>query len=320
MTALADAKKQLEASFGKGILQRLGSKEIQKVPAISTGALTLDRALGVGGVARGRLIEIFGPESSGKTTLVYHILANAQAEGGQCAFIDTEHALDPVYAKALGVNTDELELSQPDYGEQALEVAKVLAETGEVSVIAVDSIDGCTPRSVLEGEMGESHVGQLARLMGDACRKLAPIANRTGTTIVFTNQLRALINTGGFGGPTETTSGGRAIKFYASQRLDIRRIETLKNSDGEAIANRCRVKVVKNKVAPPLRTAEFEIEYGKGVSYEGCLLDVALELGLAKKSGSWFSFGEQRMGQGRENAKAWLAGQPEAIEKIKESL
>jgi recombination protein RecA len=315
--ALEAAKKQIEKDFGQGSLMRLGEKGAVDVDAIPTGALSLDLALGVGGVPRGRIVEIYGPESSGKTTLVYHVIAEAQARGGVCAFVDAEHAIDPVYAKAIGVDTDELLVSQPDYGEQALEIVDVLVRSGAVDIVAVDSVAALTPRVELEGQMGEMQVGLQARLMSQALRKLAGNLNRAKTVCMFTNQIREKVGVT-FGSP-ETQPGGRALKFYSSQRLDIRRIETLKEGT-EAVGNRVRVKVVKNKVAAPFRQAEFDIEYGAGISHEGCLLDLALEHDLIQKSGSFFSYGELRLGQGRNNTKQYLADNPELANEIEVKL
>jgi recombination protein RecA len=296
---------------------RLGDENAIQVETIPTGALSLDLALGVGGVPRGRIIEIFGPESSGKTTLVYHIIAEAQARGGICAFVDTEHAIDPIYARRIGVDVDELLVSQPDYGEQALEIVDVLVRSGAVDLVAVDSVAALTPRVELEGQMGETQVGLQARLMSQALRKLTGNLSRANTVCVFTNQIREKIGVS-FGSP-ETQPGGRALKFYSSQRLDIRRIETLKEGT-EAVGNRVRVKVVKNKVAPPFKQAEFDIEYGVGISNEGCLLDLALEHDLVQKSGSFFSYGELRLGQGRNNTKQFLAENPETAREIEGKL
>jgi recombination protein RecA len=311
--ALDAAKSQIEKQFGAGSLMKLGDQGAVKVDAISTGALPLDIALGVGGVPRGRIIEIFGPESSGKTTLVYHIIAEAQKRGGICAFVDAEHAIDPVYAKRIGVDIDELLVSQPDYGEQALEIVDVLTRSGAVDVVAVDSVAALTPRAELEGQMGEVTVGLQARLMSQALRKLAGNLNRAGTLCLFTNQIREKIGVS-FGSP-ETQPGGRALKFYASQRLDIRRIETLKDGT-EAVANRVRVKVVKNKVAAPFKQAEFDIEYGAGISREGSLIDLGIEQDLVQKSGSFFSYGDVKLGQGRNNSKQFLADNPEIAEEL----
>jgi recombination protein RecA len=315
--ALQAAVKQIEKDFGQGSVMKLGDKSAVEVDAIPTGALALDLALGVGGVPRGRIVEIFGPESSGKTTLVYHIIAEAQTRGGVCAFVDAEHAIDPIYAKRIGVNTDELLVSQPDYGEQALEIVDVLVRSGAVDVVAVDSVAALTPRVGLEGQMGETQVGLQARLMSQALRKLAGNLNRSRTVCLFTNQIREKI--GVMFGSNETQPGGRALKFYSSQRLDLRRIETLKEGT-EAVGNRVRVKVVKNKVAAPFRQAEFDVEYGTGVSHEGGLLDLAIENDLIQKSGSFFSYGELRLGQGRNNTKQYLAENPELAQEIEAKL
>jgi recombination protein RecA len=302
--SLKGAVTQIEKDFGKGSIMRMGDDDAQvRVDAISTGALSLDIALGVGGMPRGRIVEVFGPESSGKTTLLYHLLAEAQKKGGICAFIDAEHAMDPAYAKRIGLDIDELLVSQPDHGEQALEIADILIRSGAVDVVAIDSVAALTPKVELEGAMGDQTVGLQARMMSQAMRKLAGNLNRADTLCVFTNQIREKVGVM-FGSP-ETQPGGRALKFYASQRLDIRRIETLK--DGvEAVGNRVRVKVVKNKVAAPFRQAEFDIEYGHGISSEGCILDLGLEHDIVQKSGSFFSYGDERLGQGRNNAKAYL--------------
>ncbi len=306
--ALEAAKSQIDKQFGAGSLMKLGDQDALNVESISTGALPLDIALGVGGIPRGRIVEIFGPESSGKTTLVYHIIAEAQKRGGVCAFVDAEHAIDPVYARRIGVNTDELLISQPDYGEQALEIVDVLTRSGAVDVVAVDSVAALTPRAELEGQMGDVSVGLQARLMSQALRKLAGNLNRANTVCLFTNQIREKIGVS-FGSP-ETQPGGRALKFYSSQRLDIRRIETLKDGT-EAVANRVRVKVVKNKVAAPFKQAEFDIEYGMGISREGSLIDLGIDHDLVQKSGSFFSYGDTRLGQGRNNSKQFLAENPD---------
>jgi recombination protein RecA len=311
--ALDAAVTQIEREFGAGSVMKLGDKNAIQVEAISTGALSLDLALGVGGVPRGRIVEIFGPESSGKTTLIYHIIAEAQKMGGICAFVDAEHAIDPVYARRIGVDTDELLISQPDYGEQALEIVDVLVRSGAVDVVAVDSVAALTPRAELEGQMGETQVGLQARLMSQALRKLAGNLNRANTVCLFTNQIREKIGVQ-FGSP-ETQPGGRALKFYCSQRLDMRRIETLKDGT-EAVGNRVRVKVVKNKVAAPFRLAEFDVEYGVGISKQGCLIDLGLEHDLVQKSGSFFSYGELRLGQGRNNAKQYLVENQKLADEI----
>ncbi len=317
-SALGSALSQIERQFGKGSIMRMGDDEaVVKVSAIGTGALSLDIALGVGGLARGRIVEIFGPESSGKTTMVYHVLAEAQRLGGICAFIDAEHSMDPAYAKRIGVDVDELLVSQPDHGEQALEIADVLIRSGAIDVVAIDSVAALTPKVELEGQMGDQTVGLQARMMSQAMRKLAGNLNRANTLCVFTNQIREKVGVM-FGSP-ETQPGGRALKFYSSQRLDIRRIETLKEGT-EAVGNRVRVKVVKNKIAAPFRQAEFDIEYGQGISSEGCLLDLGLENDIVQKSGSFFSFGDERIGQGRNNAKAYLRENPRVVRAIEEKV
>ena len=313
MRALEAALGQIEKQFGKGSVMKLGDYTAMNVEAIPTGALSLDIALGIGGIPRGRIIEVFGPESSGKTTLALHLIAEAQKMGGEAAFIDAEHALDPVYAKHLGVNIDELIVSQPDTGEQALEIAEALVRSGALDIIVVDSVAALVPKAEIDGDMGDAHVGLQARLMSQALRKLAGVINKSKCVIVFINQLREKVGVM-FGNP-ETTPGGRALKFYASVRLDIRRVESLKQ-DGEVIGNRTRVKVVKNKVAPPFREAEFDIIYGKGISKEGNILDAAVNLDIVEKSGSWFSFNGERIGQGRENVKEYLAKNPKIAEEI----
>src|SRR5437588_7492986 len=315
--ALDTALGQIERQFGKGSVMRMNDRAQVAIGAVSTGSLSLDLALGVGGLPRGRIVEIFGPESSGKTTLLYHVLSEAQKVGGICAFIDAEHAMDPQYAKRIGVDVDELLVSQPDHGEQALEIADLLIRSGATDVIAIDSVAALTPRAELEGAMGDQTVGLQARMMSQAMRKLAGNLNRANTLCVFTNQIRGKIGVM-FGSP-ETQPGGRALKFYASQRLDIRRIETLK--DGvEAVGNRVRVKVVKNKVAAPFRQAEFDIEYGQGISSEGCILDLGLEHDIVQKSGSFFSYGDMRLGQGRGNVKAHLRETPSVAREIEQKV
>jgi recombination protein RecA len=297
----------IEKQFGRGSIMKLGSAERQQVDFIPTGSIALDLALGVGGIPRGRVTEVFGPESSGKTTLCQHVIAEAQRRGGVAAFIDVEHALDPGYARACGVNVDELLVSQPDTGEQALEITETLIRSGGIDIVVVDSVAALVPRAEIEGEMGDSFVGIQARLMSQALRKLTGAVSRSNTSLVFTNQLREKIGVM-FGNP-ETTPGGRALKFYASVRLDIRRVETIK-SGTESIGNRVRVKVVKNKVAPPFRVAEFDVMYGEGISREGGLLDVGVAMDVVTKTGAWFTFGETRLGQGREAAKGFLRDNP----------
>jgi len=315
--ALEAALGQIEKQFGKGSVMKLGDFSAMNVEAIPTGALSLDVALGIGGIPRGRIIEVFGPESSGKTTLALHLIAEAQKMGGEAAFIDAEHALDPVYAKKLGVNIDDLIVSQPDTGEQALEIAEALVRSGALDIIVVDSVAALVPKAEIDGDMGDAHVGLQARLMSQALRKLAGVINKSKCVIVFINQLREKVGIM-FGNP-ETTPGGRALKFYSSVRLDIRRVESLKQ-DGEVIGNRTKVKVVKNKVAPPFREAEFDIIYGKGISKEGNILDIAVNLEIIDKSGSWFSYNGDRIGQGRENAKTYLLSNPKIAEEIEEKI
>ena len=316
--ALQGALTQIEREFGKGSVMRMGDEGAQvRCEAIPTGALSLDLALGIGGVPRGRIVELYGPESSGKTTLIYHVLAEAQKLGGVCAFIDAEHAMDPLYAKEIGVDIDELLVSQPDYGEQALEIADMLVRSGAVDVVSIDSVAALTPRVELEGQMGDQTVGAQARMMSQAMRKLAGNLHRTNTLCILTNQIREKVGVM-FGSP-ETQPGGRALKFYASQRLDIRRIETLKDGT-EAVGNRVRVKVVKNKMAAPFRQAEFDIEFGKGISSSGCLIDLGLEHNIVSKSGSFFSYGNDRLGQGRGNAKAHLDENPEVAKEIEDKV
>ena len=317
LKALDIALGQIDKQFGKGSIMRMGEKESMRVAAVSTGALPLDIALGVGGLPRGRVIEIFGPESSGKSTLAMHVVAEAQRNGGICAYVDAEHALDPVYASAIGVDTDNLLISQPDTGEQALEITDMLVRSGSLDVIVIDSVAALTPRAEIEGEMGDSHMGLQARLMSQALRKLTANLNKSNTILIFINQLREKI--GVMFGTPETTTGGRALKFYSSVRLDIRRIESIKDGP-EVVGSRTRVKVVKNKVAPPFRQAEFDIMYGKGISREGAVLDMAVDLGIAKKSGAWFTYEGEQLGQGRENAKTFLIENPEVMMQIAERV
>ena len=315
--ALDAALSQIEKQFGKGSIMKLGEFQAMNIDAIPTGALSLDIALGIGGLPRGRIIEVFGPESSGKTTLALHVIAEAQKAGGEAAFIDAEHALDPVYAKNLGVNIDELIVSQPDTGEQALEITEALVRSGAIDVIVVDSVAALVPKAEIDGDMGDSHIGLQARLMSQALRKLAGAINKSNTVIIFINQLREKVGIM-FGNP-ETTPGGRALKFYASVRLDIRKVENIK-VDGEVVGNRAKVKVIKNKVAPPFREAEFDIVYGKGISKEGNILDIAVNLDIIEKSGSWFSYNGARIGQGRENVKQYLIENPEIAKEVEEKI
>ena len=315
--ALDTALAQIEKQFGKGAVMRLGQEDALQVEAIPTGSLSLDLALGIGGLPRGRIVEIYGPESSGKTTLALHCIAEGQKNGGTAAFIDVEHALDPVYARALGVDVDALLVSQPDTGEQALEITEALVRSGAIDVIVVDSVAALVPRAEIEGEMGDSHVGLQARLMSQALRKLAGAISKSNCVAIFINQLREKV--GVIYGSPEVTPGGRALKFYSSVRIDIRRTETLKNGT-EQIGSRTRAKVVKNKVAPPFREAEFDVMYGRGISREGELLDLAVKLDVVQKGGSWFSYGETRLGQGRDNVKEFLLANKEIYDKIEEEV
>ena len=315
--ALEMALSQIEKQFVKGSVMRMGETSHMEVEAISTGALALDLALGIGGLPRGRVVEIFGPESSGKSTLAMHVVAEAQRNGGICAYVDAEHAMDPAYAKAIGVNIDDLLISQPDTGEQALEISDMLIRSGALDVLVIDSVAALTPRAEIEGEMGDAHVGLQARLMSQALRKLTGTLSKSSTIAVFINQLREKIGVQ-YGSP-EVTPGGRALKFYASVRLDIRRIEAIKDG-AEVIGNRTRVKVVKNKCSAPFKSAEFDIVYGKGISREGSLLDVAVDLGIAKKSGAWYTYDGEQLGQGREKAKEFLAANPEVMVEISERI
>ena len=314
LKALDAAIAQIERQHGKGSIMKLGdSGKSMNVETIPTGSLSLDLALGMGGIPKGRVVEIYGPESSGKTTVALHMIAEVQKRGGVAGFIDAEHALDPVYAKAIGVDIDNLYISQPDYGEQALEITETMVRSGAVDIIVVDSVAALVPKAEIDGEMGESHMGQHARLMSQALRKLTGIMNKTGCTVIFINQLREKIGVM-FGNP-ETTTGGRALKFYASVRMDVRRVETLKTG-GEMVGNRARVKVVKNKVAPPFKTAEFDLMYGQGISKEGTLIDIGTNMEIIKKSGAWYSYNGERMGQGKEAAKQYLFDNPQVAEEI----
>ncbi len=308
---------QIERNFGKGSVMKLGEREVVEIDAISSGSLSLDIALGIGGLPKGRIVEIYGPESSGKTTLALHVIAEAQKKGGTCAFVDAEHALDPVYAKKLGVNTDEMLISQPDNGEQALEIADTLVNSNAIDVLVIDSVAALVPRAEIEGDMGDSHMGLHARLMSQALRKLTGSISRSQALVIFINQIRQKIGVM-FGNP-ETTTGGNALKFYASIRMDIRRIGAIKDRD-EVVGNQTRVKVVKNKLAPPFKTVEFDIMYGEGISKNGEILDIAVKQGYVEKSGAWYSYEGERIGQGRENAKIFLKENPEISSKIEETI
>jgi len=309
---------QIEKQFGEGALMRLGADQIKRIPAISTGAIAIDLALGIGGIPRGRVVEIYGPESSGKTTLSLHVAAEAQKAGGVAAFIDAEHALDPIYARALGVDVDELLVSQPDTGEQALEIADMLIQSGGVDLVVIDSVAALVPKAEIDGEMGDTHVGLQARLMSQALRKLTGSINKSKTTVFFINQLREKIGVM-FGNP-ETTTGGNALKFYASVRIDIRKSTQIKDTEGGVLGNKTRVKIVKNKVAPPFKTAEFDIMYGEGISKTGEVLDLGVELDIIEKSGSWFSYGGSKLGQGRDSVKSILKDNPELMEELEQKI
>ncbi|HEF4123695.1 TPA: recombinase RecA [Campylobacter coli] len=316
--SLDAALKSLDKAFGKGTILRLGDKEAEQIDSIGTGSVGLDLALGIGGIPKGRIIEIYGPESSGKTTLTLHIIAECQKAGGVCAFIDAEHALDVKYAKNLGVDTDNLYISQPDFGEQALEIVETIARSGAIDLIVVDSVAALTPKAEIEGDMGDQHVGLQARLMSQALRKLTGIVHKMNTTVIFINQIRMKIGAMGYGTP-ETTTGGNALKFYASVRLDVRKVATLKQNE-EPIGNRVKVKVVKNKVAPPFRQAEFDVMFGEGLSREGELIDYGVKLDIVDKSGAWFSYKDKKLGQGRENSKAFLKENPEIADEITKEI
>ncbi|EAJ2863691.1 recombinase RecA [Campylobacter coli] len=316
--SLDAALKSLDKAFGKGTILRLGDKEVEQIDSIGTGSVGLDLALGIGGIPKGRIIEIYGPESSGKTTLTLHIIAECQKAGGVCAFIDAEHALDVKYAKNLGVDTDNLYISQPDFGEQALEIVETIARSGAIDLIVVDSVAALTPKAEIEGDMGDQHVGLQARLMSQALRKLTGIVHKMNTTVIFINQIRMKIGAMGYGTP-ETTTGGNALKFYASVRLDVRKVATLKQNE-EPIGNRVKVKVVKNKVAPPFRQAEFDVMFGEGLSREGELIDYGVKLDIVDKSGAWFSYKDKKLGQGRENSKAFLKENSEIADEITKAI
>ncbi|PZT48284.1 recombinase RecA [Helicobacter valdiviensis] len=316
--AIELAIKQIDKAFGKGALIRLGDKPVEKIDAISTGSLGLDIALGIGGIPKGRIIEVYGPESSGKTTLALQIVAECQKNGGICAFIDAEHALDVTYAKRLGVDVENLLVSQPDFGEQALEILETLTRSGGVDLIVIDSVAALTPKSEIEGDMGDQHVGLQARLMSQALRKVTGIIHKMNTTVIFINQIRMKIGVMGYGSP-ETTTGGNALKFYASVRVDVRRVATLKQGE-QNIGNRVKAKVVKNKVAPPFRGAEFDIMFGEGISKEGELIDYGVKLDIVDKSGAWLSYGDKKLGQGKENAKAFLKENKEIAQEIEDKI
>lgn len=315
--ALEQALLKIEKDFGKGAIMKLGDQANQKVEVISTGCLTLDLALGVGGIPRGRIVEIYGPESSGKTTVSLHIVAEAQKAGGRAAFIDAEHALDPSYAEKLGVDTKSLYVSQPDNGEQALNICDTLIRSGAFDIVVIDSVAALTPKAEIDGEMGDNHVGLQARMMSQALRKMTSVSSKSNTAVIFINQLREKIGVM-FGNP-ETTTGGKALKFYASVRLDVRKTDAIKDGTN-IIGNRTKVKVVKNKMAPPFKTAEFDIMYGKGISKSGCILDMAIELGYIKKSGAWFSYNDEKIGQGKENTKIYLENNPDVMQEIESKI
>lgn len=315
--ALEQALLKIEKDFGKGAIMKLGDKPYQKVDVIPTGCLTLDMALGIGGIPRGRIIEIYGPESSGKTTVSLHMVAEAQKMGGKAAFIDAEHALDPIYAEKLGVDIKELYVSQPDNGEQALNICDTIIRSGAFDIVVVDSVAALTPKAEIDGEMGDNHVGLQARMMSQALRKMTSVSSKSNTAVIFINQLREKIGVM-FGNP-ETTTGGKALKFYASIRLDVRKTDAIKDGQN-IIGNRTKVKVVKNKLAPPFKTAEFDIMYGQGISKSGCILDMALNLGLIKKSGAWFSYNDEKIGQGKENTKIYLEKNPEILSEIENKI
>ncbi|MCC8073564.1 MAG: recombinase RecA [Clostridiales bacterium] len=316
--ALDSAVKQIEKKFGKGAVMRLGENPDLKIGAISTGSLTLDIATGIGGIPKGRIVEIYGPESSGKTTLALHCIAEAQKAGGEAAFVDAEHALDPIYAANLGVDIDSLLVAQPDYGEQALEIAEQLVSSGAIDIVVIDSVAALVPKSEIEGDMGDNHVGQHARLMSQALRKLTGAANKTNCVIIFINQLREKI--GVMYGNPEVTTGGRALKFFSSMRIDVRRIEQLKAAGSEFVGSRTRAKIVKNKVAPPFKSAEFDIMYGTGISKTGEILDMAVEYDIIHKGGSWFSYGDRRLGQGRDNVKELIKNDPEFADELEKKI